>query len=722
ILGQDRINTAAAVNNEWIALATTKNGVNIIDLKGHLIQSFSKKEGIQNNNVLSVLLDNQGNLWMGLDNGIDCIAINSAIKLLNPNSQDASIYTARIFNNRLYAGTSSGLYSVELQQIPDLSYSKGSFVPVANASGQAWGLSEINGKLLLAHHEGAYEVSDNSATRITPYLGFWNFVPMSSVFPTASIVSGTYKGLSFLDYRNNHFTESFKVPGFSETSRFVALDRFNNIWVSHPYHGVYKVTRTDGNNFITKLYTQSNGLPSSLNNHVFKIKGDVLVASEKGIYTYNTEKDNFEYSPLYGELFGKQSLRYLKEDEDGNIWFIHEKNVGIADMSAHPPKLIYLPELNRKMLSGFEFIYPVDSKNIFMGGEKGLFHINYDQYKKNSRDIIVQLRSVKITDNLDSLLFGGYFWNVNEIQQQGKNQVPNIENRWKTIHFEFSSPEFGQKANLEYSFRLEGFNDKWSDWSGKTEKEYTNLPGGNYQFEIKARNNLGKESGVYAYAFIFQPPWYQTTWAYFIYTIIFIISVYLIYRAQRKKFLRQQIKYEQEQKNFLYLHQLEINKAESELVTLRNEKLQAEIDYKNSELANSAMHLVHKGELLTKLKTELSQTMKMIDNNEGKTEMKKMIKVLTEDDKMDKDWEDFAQHFDKVHSDFIVGLKEQFPKLTSNELKLSAYLRMNLSTKKIAQLMSISVRGVEISRYRLRKKLEIPTGASLFDFLMQLRF
>ena len=86
-----------------------------------------------------------------------------------------------------------------------------------------------------------------------------------------------------------------------------------------------------------------------------------------------------------------------------------------------------------------------------------------------------------------------------------------------------------------------------------------------------------------------------------------------------------------------------------------------------------------------------------------------------------KEWENFTKHFDRVHSDFVVKLKEKHPAISGNELKLCAYLRMNLSTKEIAQLMNISVRGVEISRYRLRKKLNLSTETSLFDFLIQLR-
>jgi DNA-binding CsgD family transcriptional regulator len=88
---------------------------------------------------------------------------------------------------------------------------------------------------------------------------------------------------------------------------------------------------------------------------------------------------------------------------------------------------------------------------------------------------------------------------------------------------------------------------------------------------------------------------------------------------------------------------------------------------------------------------------------------------------MDQGWEQFAFHFDRVHSDFLAALKQEYPQLTANEQKLCAYLRMNLSTKEIAGLMNISVRGVEISRYRLRKKLQIPTETNLFQFLLAIK-
>lgn len=717
----DRIYAATPVSPEWMALATSNSGVHIVDAGGHLIQRFSRTEGLQNNNVLCVFLDKQGNLWLGLDNGIDFIAYNSAIKRIIPDSRDGSGYTAIIHNNTLYSGTSGGLFYVALQQTEDLSFSKGTFKPVSNTAGQTWGLSVINDQLLLGHHEGAFHVSQHTAKAITPAgAGYWNFVPLSPVYPTERIIAGNYKGLAFFHYSNNTFSPAGTIPGFEESSRFVVTDRDDNIWISHPYHGVYRATPVSQGNYTMKHYTGNNGLPSTLNNHIYKIKNKVVAATERGVYSYNPGTDRFEPDPFYKKILGTRGIRYLKEDTEGNVWFIHEKKLGVADMTTTDTVLIYLPELDNKLVSGFEYLYPVNENNIFVGGERGFFHINYSKYKKNIPSLRVLLRAVTIVHKRDSLLFGGYYSGADPSSPHSNNMIPGIANKWGTIRFEYASPLFGQQSNLEYSYRLKGLEDAWSDWSPKTEKEYTHLPAGSYFFEVKVRNNLGNESAPAGYAFKVLPPWHQSTIAYVVYFLLLCAGLYYLYKWQQKKFVRQQARYEEEQNRLLYLHQLEINKAENELIALRNEKLQAEIDFKNSELATSAMHLVQKGELLSRIRGELNQVMKGLDNEKAVNELKKMIKVLGEEDKMDKDWEHFAQHFDKVHRDFVAVLKEKHPAITPNELKLSAYLRMNLSTKEIAQLMNISVRGVEISRYRLRKKLGIKSDVTLFDYLINI--
>ncbi|HYO21206.1 MAG TPA: triple tyrosine motif-containing protein, partial [Flavisolibacter sp.] len=291
-----------------------------------------------------------------------------------------------------------------------------------------------------------------------------------------------------------------------------------------------------------------------------------------------------------------------------------------------------------------------------------------------------------------------------------------------SVHIEYSATLYGQQANIEYSYFLKGFDKGWSNWSAKPEKEYTNLPAGNYVFQVKSRNNLGNESTVTSFTFTILPPWYQTPVTYFAYALLFVGLLYVLHRKQRKKFLHQKQQYETQQKQLQYLHQLELEKNEKEIVKLKNEKLEAEIGHKNSELANSAMHLVQKREMLGKIRDDLNALIKKTSNEQAAAEFKKVLKMLGEDSKIDENWEHFAHHFDKVHNDFLVVLKSHYPALTPSELKLCAYLRMNLSNKEIAQLVNISTRGVEIARYRLRKKLGISKETNLFDFLMKEQF
>jgi ligand-binding sensor domain-containing protein/DNA-binding CsgD family transcriptional regulator len=711
------IYTASFVDNDHILLGTTLDGCFVIDKKGTLLQSFTHQAGLQNNNVLSVFFDRDKNLWLGQDTGIDFIAYDSPIKHIYPSFQnEGSGYAAIVNDHKLYIGTSNGLYFVPVYPSRDLSFVKGKFMPVDNTKGQVWNLSEVNGQLLMGHHEGAFLIKNNSATLLDNASGFWTFQPYYNVLPSSLMVTGTYNGIRLYDYKNASFQVNPAEANF-ESARFVTVDYADNtIWVAHPYKGLYKIKFDPGLRPAIKRYTTRNGLFSINNNYVFKIKNHIVVTTENGIYEYNNEKDSFEVSSYFKNLFSQANIHYLKEDTRGNIWFVHDKKIGVVDLSGAQPKIIYIPELTDKLVNGFEYVYPVDDNNILIGAEKGFIHINYEKYKQQQSAVQVLIRSVRAFGKTDSLLYGGY----RHTNPTGKDKTGpvTIDNSRNSLHFEFSSTLYGQQANMEYSFTLKGYDNGWSEWSKKIEKEYTYLPAGTYTFQVKARNNLGNESAVESYTFTVLPPWYQTNWAYGFYTCLVFFAGYFLYRSQKKKFARQQKKYEEEQKRLQYLHQLELEKTEKEIIKLQNEKLEAEIEHKNTELASTAMHLLQKGEMMTRIKDEMTRIKKNLVTEKTSDDFKKILKTLNEENKINEDWENFAIHFDKVHSDFLTALKNKFPNLTPNELKLSAYLRMNLSSKEIAQLMNISVRGVEISRYRLRKKLQLATETNLFDFLI----
>ena len=703
---------AVRIDEKEVIVGTYTNGFYLINKKGEVIENLSKREGLQNSNIRSLFRDRNGNIWLGLDSGIDFIAFNNAIKHINPSILNAgSGYAAIIHNNSLFLGLSNGIYELPLPDIPDLSYARSNWKYITD--GQVWGLSLVNDKLLAGRDEGFFEIRDGQAIPVIRGSGFWTYQPMKNIHSSSLVVAGNYHGVRLFESKGDIFVDKGNIGGFSESARFVAVDNNNIIWVSHPYRGVYKLQLDS----VARLYTDKDGLPSSLNNHVYKVKNRIVIATEKGVYEYNSHTDHFEASAYYKDIFGQASVRYLKEDPNGNIWFIQEKNIGVVDFSTLKPSIIYLPELKGKMVSGFEHVFPLNDNNIFVGGEKGFYHINFEKYKQNNNPLSVYIRTVKAIGKVDSLLFGGYFGNVNENAQQAKEQSPSVSHQWNSFHIEYSSPLFEQQSNIEYSYNLEGFDKSWSEWSKKPEKDYTNLPAGNYTFQVKARNNLGNESTASLYSFRVMPPWHQTTWAYIIYCLAAVYLAWYLYRKQQQRLLSERQKHQEEQRRSAYLHQLELEKAEKEVVKLKNEKLETEIEFKNSELASTAMHLVHKEEFLAKVKGELQHLDKTAKDKADPAELKKILRILSEEEKLNQEWEQFSVHFNKVHSDLLIILKEKYPSLKAHELKLCAYLRMNLSTKEIARLMSISVRGVEVSRYRVRKKLQIPTEVNLFQFL-----
>jgi DNA-binding CsgD family transcriptional regulator len=721
LLRNNRINSMKPIDTGLYAIGTAFNGCLVIDKKGNLIETLSNLQSLQKNNVRSLYLDHDKNIWLGLDDGISFIAFNSAIKQIYPDvNKQSSTYAVRVFNKNLYIGTSNAVFALPLtSNKKDLSYSYGNFIEVDNTKGQVWSLNEINNHLIFGNEDGAYSINDYRANALYNYPGTWLFKPLSEGRESPNIIAGTYEGLHLLNYSNDSFVDKGRIDSLIETLRFLTIDYSRNtIWSSHPYRGVYKIMLTADDKKIAKytLYTQKDGLPSSLHNYVFNIKGRNVVATVNGIYEYDYKTNRFSLSKYFLPMFKHNELQYLNEDKNGNIWFIGNKKVGVVDFSKRtgndPFTVVDFPELTSKVLAGFENIYPYDDENIFIGSNNGVFHINYKKYQSNRPVLNTLLAQVKVIGDKDSVIFGGYFTGKNIIKSaQDKDSILALPHGFNSFHFEFSTTMFEQHSNIEFSYQLVGFDNKWSAWNAKSEKEYTNLGPGTYTFRVKARTNLGSESKYVTYTFEIKPAWYETYAAYFLYVWLACSIVYGIIKIQQEKHRKAEI-------HLRYVHQLELEHSENEIVTLKNEKLEAEVDFKNKELATTTMHLVQRGKLMSKIKEGLMQ-IKDAELARKQDELLKVLRLINDAERNDSDWDHFAIHFDQVHSDFLTKLKNKFPELSQNDLKMCAYLKMNLSSKEIAQLLSVTIRAVEVSRYRLRKKLNLPSNVNLFDYILQ---
>ena len=315
-------------------------------------------------------------------------------------------------------------------------------------------------------------------------------------------------------------------------------------------------------------------MPSSLHNYVFNIKGRTVVATINGLYEYDYKTNRFSKSSDFYPMFKNNELQYLNEDKSGNIWFIGNKKMGVIDFNQHagnkPFSIVYFPELTLKVLPGFEKTYILTTKKIYLLVQIRAFFISIisSVLQNNRNQLNVLLDQVKVTGDKDSVIFGGYFKSKNLIQHfQDKDSVLTLPHNFNLFHFEFSTTLFEQHSNIEFSYQLVGFDKKWSAWNSKTEKEYTNLSHGTYTFRVKARTNLGNESKFIAYTFENKclRLWYETFLELSI--ICFIADfrgvIYFIIKLQQEKHKKAEI-------HLKYIHKLELEHNENEIVALRN--------------------------------------------------------------------------------------------------------------------------------------------------------
>ncbi len=713
-LKEKRIYCAALLPSGQIALGTSLGGLVVLGSDRRPLQWLQKNEGLQNTNILSVFADKSHNLWAGLDNGIAQIDISAPFYRILPDAAlEGTGYTARIHQNRLWLGTSNGLFSKPFGEYANPFDAK-DFKLVPGTTGQTWGLSEIGGELLLGHHEGAFRVENDAAQRISDIQGAWKFVSLNDT----ALVAGLYDGLALFTRlgADDHWRFRRRLSGLNESCRIMVHDSDGALWISHPYRGVFRVrVRDNFRDLDVQLFGKKDGLPSDLNNYVFEIGSKMLVAADSGIFRFNASTQRFESAPTLDQwLDGAGRIRYLREDSQGNVWFCRGGEVGILwieDVGLEKKiRRQTFPMLNGQLVGGFEHIFPADEGNIFFGAEKGFLHLDPERLRRVDTTLQILISSVTISGTGDSLLFGGF---------APLAEKPSLPYRLNNLSIAFSANVFGATRQIRYSYQLKGLDNEWSAWNEKTEREFLNLSAGEYVFSVKARNEYGVESTPVQFSFRINPPWYASYPAKGVYFLLLLLGLGWAFRRQRAKFEREKNALETTFQQESAEQQRIVAANEQEITRLRAEKLESEIQHKNQELALATMHLVQKGEILTTLQEELEKALEKKQSTQTLHEdIRRIIRTMQFDSQLDEDWEHFAIHFDSVHGDFLKRLRERYPQTSPNDLRLCAYLRMNLSTKEIANLLNISVRGVEGSRYRLRKKLGLPGDANLVEIMM----
>ncbi|WP_304517792.1 two-component regulator propeller domain-containing protein [Cecembia rubra] len=710
-----KVNKAIRLRNGNIAVGTQYDGLYVLKENGSLELHMNQEKGLQNNTVISIFEDKSGNLWLGHNNGITLLELSLPFRLLGPEKGILGTgYAAKLFQEDIYLGT-----NIETGK---MSGSGEKITKISNSEGQAYSFGQIEGNLLMGHNEGAFLIKNDRADPIPGVKGVWGFLPLKD--RPNLILAGTYKGLVLFEEKNGNYFFVRKLKGFEESCRLIQQDELGNIWMSHGYKGIYKLSLSDDLTEVNyKFYGNKEGLPTNLLNSVWKIGGRVVFTTEYGIYIYNPSTDRFEKDAVFSPYFDNEFLiTSLVEDPIGNIFYIGNKEVGVLEKQSdgtfqknHQIFNKIIPLLNDDLQN----VSLLRSNEVLFAANEGFIWYKLDINKIMPPTYPAFIKAVYLTKPGDSLLALGKHIEMMEQKFGTEGKGLELPFNQADIRFEFTNSIPNNENTTQFRFWLEGLESEYGEWTNKRDKAYTNLREGKYTFHVQSKDIYGQIAEAIPFNFTVLPPWYRTSLAWFIYLIASVLFILLAYKKVDKQYQKKTQALTARQKKELEEKSKDLRNSQQELEKLKTEKLEVEIENKNKELASATMHLLNKNGFIDQTKSQLSLIIKKSKNQEVKNELQKVIHSIDKNIAEDDDWKQFEIHFDQVHGDFMHRFKRAYPNLSPQEIKLTAYLRMNLSTKEIAFLMNISPRGVEISRYRLRKKLQLERSDNLQEFILK---
>jgi ligand-binding sensor domain-containing protein len=644
------------------------------------------ENSLSNSLVTCFLRDENNNIWVGTDGGgLNILNKSGAIQNSNPpnNKIISQIPSKSILalykagDNRIWIGTYLDgiyIYSPKTHSIEKFGSTHSARHKLNNDDIRCF-FEDRNGCMWIGTNGGGIDLYDPRTDSIT-YIkrddkNVANSLTLDWIRCIISdsygfIWVGTAYGLNVYDPVNKSFTRLLhnSQDSASLSDDFIYSifeDSHKNIWVGTSF-GLDKFNRA-GNNFIS--YTTDNGLPDNIIYGIDEdIEGNLWAITNNGLSKFNT-RENF----------------FSNFDADDGL-------------------------LSNSFINGA--IYKTSDNIFYLGSINGMTFFNPSEINYKISEATLVITDFKIFNQSVKI---GKSYNGKIILPQTITNTEKIVISYKenVISFDFAALNYGNPSKIKYAYYLQNFDKGWiSDVNKLYSATYTDLRPGEYIFRVKTLNlakNIEKSIKI-----IVTPPFYQTIWFKILAILLIAGIIYYWYHNRILKIQNQKDALERKMKE-------DSLKYEKEQVNLRNEHLRSEMSLKNSQLTSYTLMITHKNDIMKEVKNKLTAFASNLRSNATDSEIEDLISAIDKEFKVEEDWERFEVHFNQIHKDFLIRLKEKYPELSSTNIKLIAYLKMNLSSKEIASLMNISIRGVEKSRSRLRKKLNLAEEENLIYFI-----
>ncbi len=669
------INVAKFIKNNKLVIGTASKGIYVFDLSANAYKNINRNNVLMNNSILSIGLDKENDLWLGLDNGIAHIEVNSPISIFYDNSGIlGSVYSVATTDKGYLMASNHGVFKYENNQ----------FFSVPNMQGQAWNISKINNKYLIGHNEGTFIYENGVFSKLNDRNGGWNLTKSNI---NNSYLQATYSGVTIYNYAND-LTQKIDVEGLLKPIKYAAQNKINEIWAADNYRGLYRIQLNDSYETIdVENVSQRNKIVNDFGVKIFEFRSEILFLIHNSWYTYNSITNQLELNQLFNSNF--KNISDIVSIDDSH--FIVLKEGLLYPIYANANKFVW-NSIQEKYYKG-----KIINDNLKIFKNKNNYLLNLD-------------------DGFISLQLNYENKQSTKIKIEAFNDANLVKNKTKInynseLKINVISGIFGAtKPNLFY--KIDNGNDFIAIKDGLI--VLNNLSNGSHIVTIYNHDGLNY-SKISNFEFTVAKPWYFSFWMILLYLVLIGTILFLYYKWNKMQYTQKLELREEELKHQKKILEMEL-KAENELNVQEYEKhiLELELQSKSSEVAGKSLSIAKQSEMIENIQGILDTE---TDFNKLKSEIKKAIKINAVNKH---EWETFETNLNQIHNEFIINLTKKYPSLTSKDIKLCIYLKMNLSSKEIAPMMNISFRGVELHRYRLRKKLNLVQDENLSKFLLSL--
>lgn len=649
-LKSQQINRLTRLKDGGLAIGTISDGLYITPAGDRSsLMHLNKLNGLPNNTILSIFQAHDGNLWVGMDNGI------CRVDLADPSRHYydrqgllGTIFTSAVHKGRLYLGTNQGVY---------MRLDGGSFQLVPGTQGQVWSMVSLENQLLCGHNDGTFSIEGDRATKISENAGGW----WMDTLPDGRVLQSTYNGLILIDPANPNLQSE------PLGRRAIRLLKF------------------------TRLGKTLYGLSSNYQMYRITLEDDFSCIVEEQQYPFSRKLSRdpsisfFNYQEGVGFRSGGE-LFLFEGDTIKPLMF--DKAIKPTDYSDYSIQYSLASQFGWRAnfpLSNHQFHFIEHKEAVILGSDEG--YTVFPVRAITPRPIHARIDFVEAASKLvmwDSTGFVELKPDENNLLVQLCNHQPQPD-----IHLEY---------------QLYPWSSTFYEVPDGGKLIFNALEAGSYT--LRLRDRTGQQKSLIQ--FTIAPHWYDS-WPGVVLAILGISGMLLLVHYRNRQDLVRQSENLQKEKE---------RELEAARIKAKNEQLEQELLYKSKMLVNSAMTIAQKNKILLelkqKMKTERSDPPPTGGRNRG------LLKLINRSLHSDQEWQLFEKNFAEVHENFLQTLKEQYPNITSGELRLAAYLRMDLSSKEIASILHISTRSVENKRYRLRKKMALESSQNLKDHLMRL--